>query len=247
MGAEELLRDRASRPVFFLRGGDVQSPLPLSREEQSALIDEPRDALAARRQPVGHALERGHGMLDACGPCAGHDPVLQLGQVGRRERLPGQRQQDAVLPFDVAPLVLEEAAQHVAQHLRVARDAGVGQQLQLVGQLVSEALVGGVLGLELLHDGAQRRPLGRAAPQQREQHVLLELQMRLEALAQDRCRRARDGPVEAGQRFGETLQQVAQLELEGVVLLDEREGIGTAAGCGPLAVRGRRLVGSCLP
>jgi hypothetical protein len=61
--------------------------------------------------------------------------------------------------------MLEEAAQHVAQHLRVAHEAGIGQQLQLVGQLVAEAVVGGVLGLQLLHDGYQRRSLGCAVLQ----------------------------------------------------------------------------------
>ena len=60
----------------------------------------------------------------------------------------------------LAPLVLEEAAQHVAQHFHIAREARVGEQLQLVGQFVSKTLVGGMLGLELLHDGAQGEPWG---------------------------------------------------------------------------------------
>ena len=85
--------------------------------------------------------------------------------------------------------------------------------------------------------------LGRAAPQQRKEHFLLELQVRLEAVAQDRRSRARDGPVEIGQAVGEALQQIAQLELERVILRDEGEWVGS---CRRLRVRWRFPVASSL-
>jgi hypothetical protein len=74
-------------PGLFLRVRRCAIPSPRCRErKRPALIDQTRDALAARRPPVGQALERGHGVLDARGPGAGHDPVPQLGEVGTAGR-----------------------------------------------------------------------------------------------------------------------------------------------------------------
>jgi hypothetical protein len=42
-------------------------------------------------------------------------------QIGLPEPLLGQREQDDVFPINVAAAALEEAAQHVAKHVGVAR------------------------------------------------------------------------------------------------------------------------------
>ena len=114
----------------------------------------------------------------------------------------------------MAALGFEKAPQHVAEHLGVGDPAVLCEHLQLIGDLERRALVGGMLGLEVLNDGAQMSGLGGVPLDQLEQHVLLDSQMGRKAVAEkDRGNTCQAWIGAVGQAVGKKLQNVAECQM----------------------------------
>jgi len=87
---------------------------------------------------------------------ARHDPRLQTTKIAGREHLPGNRENDAILPRNVPALTIEVPTEHIAEHIRVPDRALLRRRLQPVGQFDEHRRVSFVLLFQARESRMQR-------------------------------------------------------------------------------------------
>ena len=149
-------------------------------------------------------------------------PVLaqtrgELIEIVPGEAQAGQRHDQLVLPVHMAAVTLEEAAEHVAQHLGVGGAAALAERFQRLGDLGGEVIVGGMLGgqpLEDLVDAVLRLGPG---PQKRKQPLLLVMVVQRQVILQAGGNLGAEAAIHlVRQAIGDALHRVAHLHQQGM-------------------------------
>lgn len=130
----------------------------------------------------------------------------------------GKREDNRVFPVNMTAAALEEAAQHEAQHFGFLHMPARQRLLKLVGGVVGEAFIPGMLAPYLDEHGLGQLAGPGALREQGIKMSFLQRHMPLEAVTQAQDAGVRKFPVERfGQIVGDLLQQVAQIELRAML------------------------------